>query len=88
MVLALKLEISEGLWLEVFARIAQILLYVKTIDYSAIVNGNGVRLIIPDIGLWQRDSWSSYLLITICVEGLSTLLVEAEARDMISMTLK
>jgi len=61
-VVALKLEISKAYDWEYLRgvmdkmgfstqQISRIMLYVKTIDYSVIVNGNGVRLIIPYIGL-------------------------------------
>jgi len=54
-------------------------MYVETVDYSVIMNKEMVGPIIPGRGLRQGDPLSPYLFI-LCVEGLSTLIRNAENR--------
>jgi len=60
--------------------VSWIMLCVETVDYSILVNGSSVGPIVPDRGLRQGDPLSPYLFI-ICVEGLSSLIREAERRN-------
>jgi len=57
-------------------------LCVESVDYSVLVNGTQVGPIIPGCGLRQGDPLSPYLFI-ICVEGLSSLIRDAETRDVL-----
>nr|ABN08841.1 RNA-directed DNA polymerase (Reverse transcriptase) [Medicago truncatula] len=57
--------------------VSWIMLCVETVDYSVLVNGASVGPIVPGRDLRQGDPLSPYLFI-ICVEGLSSLLREAE----------
>ena len=54
-----------------------IMMCVKSIDYSVIVNNNMVGPITAGRGLWQGDPLSPYLFI-LCAEGLSALIRQAE----------
>jgi hypothetical protein len=56
-----------------------IMMCVKTVDYSVIVNKDMVGPIIPGRGLRQGDPLSPYLFI-LCAEGLSALIRDAETR--------
>ncbi|XP_039687081.1 uncharacterized protein [Medicago truncatula] len=56
---------------------------VESVDYSVLVNNEKVGPIIPGCGLRQWDPLSPYLFI-ICVEGLSSLIRDAEARGVIT----
>lgn len=58
---------------------------VESVNYSVLVNNEKVGPIIPGRGLRQGDPLSPYLFI-ICVEGLSSLIRDAEERDVISGT--
>jgi len=50
---------------------------VESVDYSVLVNKEAVKAIIPGGDLRQGDAMSPYLFI-ICVEGLSSLIRDAE----------
>jgi len=58
---------------------------VESVDYSVLVNGTQVGPIIPGWGLRQGDPLSPYLFI-ICAEGLSSLIRDAETRDILTGT--
>jgi len=58
---------------------------VESVDYFVLVNNEQVDPIIPGRGLRQGDPLSLYLLI-ICAEGLSSLIRDAEARNVITGT--
>jgi hypothetical protein len=58
---------------------------VESVDYSVIVNNEPVGPVIPGRGLRQGDPLSPYLFI-ICAEGLSSLIQDAEQRQVISGT--
>jgi len=60
-----------------------IMMCVETVDYSVLVNGNSAGPIISGRGLRQGDYLSPYLFI-ICVEGLSALIRNSEARGEIN----
>jgi hypothetical protein len=65
--------------------ISWIMLCVKTVDYSVVVNGEQVGPIIPRRCLWQDGPLSPYLF-TLCTEGLSALIRQAEERGDIHNT--
>ncbi|XVF71960.1 hypothetical protein PTKIN_Ptkin12aG0082200 [Pterospermum kingtungense] len=52
---------------------------VRTVTYSVVVNGQARCFITPSRGLKQGDPLSPYLFL-LCVEGLSALLAQAEAK--------
>jgi ribosome-associated protein YbcJ (S4-like RNA binding protein) len=56
---------------------------VSLVTYSILINGNPVGLIKPSRGIRQRDHMSPYLFL-LCVEVLSGLLQQAEARGVIT----
>ena len=58
------------------------MLCVSSMNYSVLVNGQIVGPISPKQGLRQRDPLSPYLFI-ICVEGLSAMIKQAEARGLL-----
>ena len=58
---------------------------VESVDYFVLVNGTQVGPIVPGRGLRKGDPLSPYLFI-ICVEGLSSLICDAEARDILTGT--
>lgn len=60
-------------------RIDWIMLCIKSVSYSILVNCKAVGPIYPGKGLRQGDHLSSYLFI-ICTEGLSALIVRPESR--------
>ena len=59
---------------------------VESVDYSVLVNGEQVGPIIPGRGLQKGDPLSQYLF-TICVEGLSALIRDAEFRRELTGTI-
>jgi hypothetical protein len=58
--------------------IVLIMTCVKTVTYLVLINGTPTGQIIPSKGLRQGDPLSPYLFL-LCVEGLSSLLVQAES---------
>jgi hypothetical protein len=58
--------------------IGLIMMCVKTVRYSVIVNGNPCGLITPSRGIRQGDPISPYLFL-ICAEALSSLITRATA---------
>lgn len=56
---------------------------VETVDYSVLVNNDAVGPFIPGRGLRQGDPLSPYMFI-LCVEGLSSLIRDAEEHRIIS----
>jgi len=58
---------------------------IEFVDYSVLVNGEHVGPVIPGRGLRQGDPLSLYLFI-ICAESLSSLIRDAEERQVISGT--
>ena len=54
-----------------------IMMCVKTVNYSVIVSGTTIGLVVPGRGIPQDNPLSPYLFI-ICAEGLSALIKRAE----------
>jgi hypothetical protein len=54
-------------------------MWVESIQYFILVNGEGVGPVVPGRGIWQGDPLSPHLFI-LCVEGLTTLIKKYEGR--------
>ena len=59
--------------------ISRLMLCISTIEYFVLFNGTIVGSVVPGRGLRQGCPLSPYLFI-ICVEGLSTMIQDSEAR--------
>ena len=68
-----KLDFAAG-WIDLVIR------YISSVSCEILVNGYPGRTFEPQRGLRQRDPLSPYLFV-LCVEGLSTLLDNAEEQN-------
>jgi hypothetical protein len=60
--------------------IALIMMFVRTVKYSVIVNGNPCGIITPSRGIRQGDPISPYLFL-ICAEALSAMITRANGDE-------
>jgi hypothetical protein len=73
-------EFLEAVMLKIgFARrwVEMLMICIRTVTYSILINGQPHGRIVPTRGIRQRDPLSPYFFI-LCAEGLSTMLRKAE----------
>jgi len=59
------------------------MMFIESVNYSVLLNGEKIGPIVPGRGLRQGDPLSPYIFI-ICVEGLSSLIHQAEGSGTIN----